>query len=116
MKEGETSPIFEIMGEGTKGTPMIMESCKLPYCIERGAELIGWDKKYPRIQVGPHTIRSVGMAIAMQGSGIPLMDMGSSSIKLNDDGTYVVTSGSHRYGQGSDTVITQMSPEELMTP
>ncbi|HKM10356.1 MAG TPA: molybdopterin cofactor-binding domain-containing protein [Bacilli bacterium] len=115
MKEGETSPIFEIMGEGTKGTPMIMESCKLPYCIERGAELIGWDKKYPRIQVGPHTIRSVGMAIAMQGSGIPLMDMGSSSIKLNDDGTYVVTSGATDIGQGSDTVITQIVAEELMT-
>ncbi|HNX16544.1 MAG TPA: molybdopterin-dependent oxidoreductase [Bacilli bacterium] len=115
MKEGETSPIFEVMGEGTKGTPMIMESCKLPYCIERGAELIGWDKKYPRVQVGPHTIRSVGMAIAMQGSGIPFMDMGSSSIKLNDDGSYVVTSGATDIGQGSDTVITQIVAEELMT-
>ena len=62
MKEKETSPIFEIMGEGTKGTAMIMESCKLPYCIKRGKELIHWDEKYPSKQVGPHTIRSVGMA------------------------------------------------------
>ncbi|MFA6675470.1 MAG: molybdopterin cofactor-binding domain-containing protein [Bacilli bacterium] len=115
MKEGETSPIFEIMGEGTKGTPMIMESCKLPYCITRGAELIGWDKKYPRLQVGPHKVRAVGMAIAMQGSGIPYMDMGSSSIKLNDDGSYMVTSGATDIGQGSDTVITQIVAEELMT-
>lgn len=115
MKEGETSPIFEIMGEGTKGTPMIMESCKLPYCINRGAELIGWDKKYPRVQVGPHKVRSVGMAIAMQGSGIPFSDMGSSSIKLNDDGSYFVTSGATDIGQGSDTVITQIVAEELMT-
>lgn len=115
MKEGETSPIFEIMGEGTKGTPMIMETCKLPYCITRGAELIGWDKKYPRVQVGPHTVRAVGMAIAMQGSGIPYMDMGAASIKLNDDGTYVVTCGATELGQGSDTVITQIVAEELMT-
>jgi hypothetical protein len=65
MREKETSPIFEIMGEGTKGTAMIMESCKLPYCIDRGAELIDWKNKYPRKQVGPHKVRSVGCAIAM---------------------------------------------------
>ena len=53
MKEKETSPIFKIMGEGTEGTAMIMESCKLPYCIKRGKELIEWDKKYPVKKVGP---------------------------------------------------------------
>jgi CO/xanthine dehydrogenase Mo-binding subunit len=115
MKEKETSPIFEIMGEGTTGTAMIMESCKLPYCIKRGKELIGWDEKYPRKQVGPHTIRSVGMAIAMQGSGIPFLDMGSCSIKLNDGGSYMVTVGATDIGQGSDTVIAQIVAEELQT-
>lgn len=115
MKEKETSPIFEIMGEGTKGTPMIMESCKLPYCIKRGKELIGWDEKYPRKVVGPHTIRSVGMAIAMQGSGIPFLDMGSCTIKLNDGGSYMVTVGATDIGQGSDTVIAQIVAEELST-
>ena len=115
MKEKETSPIFEIMGEGTKGTAMIMESCKLPYCISRGQELIGWKDKYPRIQVGPHTVRSVGMAIAMQGSGIPYMDMASCTIKLNDGGSYMVTMGATDIGQGSDTVMVQIIAEELMT-
>ena len=115
MKEKETSPIFEIMGEGTKGTAMIMESCKLPYCIDRGAELIDWKNKYPRKQVGPHTIRSVGCAIAMQGSGIPFMDMGSCSIKLNDGGSYNVTVGATDIGQGSDTLIAQIVAEELGT-
>lgn len=115
MKENETSPIFEIMGEGTKGTAMIMESCKLPYCIERGAELIGWKNKYPRVQVGPHTVRAVGMAIAMQGSGIPYMDMASCTIKLNDGGFYMVTMGATDIGQGSDTVMAQIVAEELMT-
>ena len=115
MKEKETSPIFEIMGEGTKGTPMIMESCKLPYCIKRGKELIKWDEKYPSKQVGPHTIRSVGMAIAMQGSGIPFLDMGSCSIKLNDGGSFMVTVGATDIGQGSDTAIAQIVAETLQT-
>lgn len=115
MKEKETSPIFEIMGEGTEGTAMIMESCKLPYCIKRGRELIEWDKKWPRKEVGPHKVRAVGCAIAMQGSGIPFLDMGSCTIKLNDGGSYMVTVGATDIGQGSDTMISQIVAEELQT-
>ena len=115
MREKETSPIFEIMGEGTEGTAMIMESCKLPYCIKRGRELMNWDEKYPVKQVGPHKVRSVGCAIAMQGSGIPFLDMGSCTIKLNDGGSYMVTVGATDIGQGSDTIISQIVAEELGT-
>lgn len=115
MKEKETSPIFEIMGEGTKGTAMIMESCKLPYCIKRGAELINWNKNWPRVKVSDTKVRGYGMAIAMQGSGIPFMDMGSCSIKLNDGGSYNVTVGATDIGQGSDTLIAQIVAEELQT-
>ena len=115
MKEKETSPIFEIMGEGTKGTAMIMESCKLPYCIKRGAELIDWEHNFPRKKVSDTKVRGYGMAIAMQGSGIPFMDMGSASIKLNDGGSYMVTVGATDIGQGSDTIISQIVAEELDT-
>ncbi len=115
MKEKETSPIFEIMGEGTKGTAMIMESCKLPYCIKRGAELIDWEHNYPRKVISENKVRGYGMAIAMQGSGIPFMDMGSATIKLNDGGSYMVTVGATDIGQGSDTIISQIVAEELET-
>ena len=115
MKEKETSPIFEIMGEGTKGTAMIMESCKLPYCIKRGAELINWNKNWPRVKVSDTKVRGYGMAIAMQGSGIPFIDMGSCTIKLNDGGSYNVTVGATDIGQGSDTLIAQIVAEELQT-
>ena len=115
MKEKETSPIFEIMGEGTKGTAMIMESCKLPYCIKRGAELIDWEHNYPRKVISDTKVRGYGMAIAMQGSGIPFMDMGSATIKLNDGGHYTVLVGATDIGQGSDTIISQIVAEELGT-
>ncbi|MDA3931515.1 MAG: molybdopterin-dependent oxidoreductase [Tenericutes bacterium] len=114
MKENETSPIFAIMGEGTEGTPMNMETCKLEECVSRGKELIHWDDIYPFVDKGDK-IRSVGMAIAMQGSGIPLIDMGSASIKLNDDGFYNLMVGATEIGQGSDTVLTQIAAEVLMT-
>lgn len=114
MKENETSPIFAIMGEGTEGTAMMMETCKLEECVSKGKELIGWDKIYPFKDKGDK-IHSVGMAIAMQGSGIPLIDMGSASIKLNDDGFYNLMVGATEIGQGSDTVLSQIAAEVLMT-
>ncbi len=113
--EGETSPIFEIMGEGTAGTAMIMESCKLDYCVKRGIELIDWKKKYPRVDLKNHKIKAVGMAIAMQGSGIPYIDMGAATIKLNDDGFYNLMVGATDIGQGSDTILAQIAAEALMT-
>lgn len=115
IKENETSPIFAIMGEGTEGTAMMMDTCKLDYCVKRGKELINWDQIYPSKQINNHTIRSVGMAIAMQGSGIPYIDMGSATIKLNDDGFYNLLIGATEIGQGSDTVLAQIAAEELLT-
>ncbi|HRY77582.1 MAG TPA: xanthine dehydrogenase family protein molybdopterin-binding subunit [Candidatus Izemoplasmatales bacterium] len=115
MREGETSPIFAIMGEGTEGTAMMMNSCKLPYCVERGMELIDWKNKYPRVPLGAEKVRGVGMAIAMQGSGIPLIDMASATLKLNDGGFYNLTVGATDIGQKSDTILGQIAAEELQT-
>jgi len=55
------------------------------------------------------------MALAMQGSGIPYIDMGAATIKLNDGGFYNLTVGATDIGQGSDTVLAQIAAEELMT-
>ncbi|PKK98185.1 MAG: aldehyde oxidase [Tenericutes bacterium HGW-Tenericutes-2] len=115
IQEGETSPIFAIMGEGTEGTAMNMETCKLDYCVKRGCDLIDWKNKYPRIKINDQKIKSVGMALAMQGSGIPYIDMGSATIKLNDGGFYNLMVGATEIGQGSDTVLAQIAAEELLT-
>jgi len=115
MKENETSPIFKIMGEGTEGTAMNMDTCKLDACIDQGLDLIGWSKTYPKIQMSPTKVKAVGMAIAMQGSGIPYIDMGAATIKLNDDGFYNLMVGATDIGQGSDTVLAQIAAETLMT-
>ncbi len=113
MKEGETSPIFAIMGEGTEGTAMTMDSCKLEYCVNRGIELIDWKKRYPTKTSKDSIRRGVGMAIAMQGSGIPYIDMGAATLKLNDDGFYNLMVGATDIGQGSDTILAQIAAEVL---
>lgn len=113
IREGETSPIFKIMGEGTEGIEMTMESCKLDYCVTRGMELMGWKDKYPSKKVSEHKVRGVGMALAMQGSGIPYIDMASAVIKLNDDGFFNLLIGATDIGQGSDTILAQIAAESL---
>ena len=115
IKETETSPIFKIMGEGTEGIEMFMESCKLEYCVDRGSELVKWKELYPRKQISETKVKGVGMAIAMQGSGIPYIDMGAATIKLNDDGFYNLMIGATDIGQGSDTVLAQIAAETLGT-
>jgi len=115
MKEGESSPIFAIMGEGTEGTAMTMDSCKLEFCVNRGMELIDWKNKYPRVQVSPDKVRGVGMAIAMQGSGIPLIDMASATVKLNDGGFFNLIIGATDIGQKSDTILGQIAAEAIGT-
>jgi putative selenate reductase molybdopterin-binding subunit len=114
--EGETSPIFAIMGEGTEGTAMNMDTCKLDECVKRGKTLIDWESKYPNKKMDQDKVKGVGMAIAMQGSGIPYIDMAAATIKLNDDGFYNLMVGATDIGQGSDTVLSQIAAEELMVP
>ena len=63
----------------------VSNSCALDRCLERAAKMIGWEDKYPARDMGNGKVRSVGMAMSMQGSGIPVW-MGSADIKLNEDG------------------------------
>lgn len=116
MSEGETSPIFAIMGEGTEGVPMTIESCKLDECVRRGKEMIGWDEKYPRREIAPGKVRGVGMALAMQGSGIAGIDMGAATLKLNDQGSFNLLIGATDLGTGSDTILAQIAAETLQVP
>ncbi|MBN2170089.1 MAG: molybdopterin-dependent oxidoreductase [Candidatus Krumholzibacteriota bacterium] len=116
IREGETSPIFAVMGEGTAGVAQTVESCKLDQCVRRARELIGWDAKYPRREAGPHRVRGVGMAIAMQGSGIPAIDMAGAVLKLNDRGFFSLLVGATDLGTGSDTILAQMAAEVLGVP
>jgi CO/xanthine dehydrogenase Mo-binding subunit len=113
IAEGQTSEVFKIMGEGGEGVEMIVESCKLDYCVKRGCRLIDWLPSRLAYEVAPGRIRAKGMAIAMQGSGIPLIDMGSANLELQDDGFFKLHMGATDLGTGSDTILAQIAAEEL---
>ncbi|MBM4372178.1 MAG: molybdopterin-dependent oxidoreductase, partial [Deltaproteobacteria bacterium] len=112
IRSGESSPVFEALGEGGPGVAQSIGSCGLPACLDRGAEAIGWATRRGRTQTGV-VRRGVGMACLMQGSSIPGVDMGAAWMKLNDDGSFNLHVGATDLGTGSDTVLSQIAAEVL---
>lgn len=112
---GTEVPILKELGEGpVLGQPHI-SSCELAACIRAGAEEIGWKKNRGR-PGGGRFRRGMGMAIMMQGSSIPYIDMASAFIKMNEDGSFNLLMGATEIGQGSDTVLSQIAAEVLTVP
>lgn len=105
VKEGETTFAYD----------KPINSANLEECIRKGKEMIKWDEKYPSKDLGNGKVRSVGMALTMQGSGIANIDTSSVEIRLNDDGNYTLFVGSTDMGTGSDTILAQMACDILET-
>ena len=88
-------------------------SCALDRCLARVKEMIDWDNKYPCRDMGNGKVRSVGVAMAMQGSSISNLDVGSATLKVNDDGFYTLMIGAADMGTGCDTILAQIAAEVL---
>ena len=88
-------------------------ACALDKCMSRCREIFGWDEKYPVRDMGNGKIRTAGVAMAMQGSCISNVDVGSATIKLSDDGTYNLIIGAADMGTGCDTILAQMLAEHM---
>ncbi|CUN74362.1 xanthine dehydrogenase family protein molybdopterin-binding subunit [Clostridium disporicum] len=104
VKEGDVMPAY--YGE-------IANSCALDRCLEKAKNMIDWDNKYPARDMGNGKIRSVGIAMAMQGSGISNIDTAAVEIKLNDDGFYTLMIGASDMGTGCDTILAQIAADCL---
>ena len=107
VKEGQVMPAYY----GETNT-----SCALDRCMARAKEMMGWNQKYPAKDMGNGKVRGVGVAMCMQGSGISGLDVGSATIKMNDDGFYTLSIGATDMGTGCDTILAQIAAEELDCP
>ena len=104
VREGDIMPAYY-------GEPNT--SCALDRCLKKVHDMIGWEDKYPRRDLGNGKIRAVGMGMAMQGSGISGMDVGSATLKLNEGGFYSLIIGAADMGTGCDTTLAQIAAEVL---
>ena len=119
LRAGEYHPFSTAWSEGREPHPEVIETCGLAECVQRGRAAIGWDEKYGNAawrMASANLRKGVGVALVMQGTAIPYLDMGSASIKMNDDGSFNLLVGATDLGTGSDTVLAQMAAEVLGVP
>ena len=86
-------------------------ACALDKCMQHCRELFGWAEKFPVRDMGNGKVRAAGVAMAMQGSCISNVDVGSATVKLSEDGTYNLVIGAADMGTGCDTILAQMVAE-----
>lgn len=104
VKEGDVMPAYY---------NQVNTSCALDRCLTRVKEMIKWDEKYPVKMISDTKARYVGMGMAMQGSGISGVDVGSATLKLNDEGFFTMNIGAADMGTGCDTILSQIAAEIL---
>jgi probable selenate reductase molybdenum-binding subunit len=113
IRTGETSPIFKALGEGREGVTQYIQSCALDELLEKGAKEIGWFEKHGKERRNGSKVYGIGMSMHMQGSGIPLIDMGAATLKMNEDGSFNLLYGGTDLGTGLDTIAAQIVAETL---
>lgn len=118
---GEYHPFSTAWNEGREPRPEIIHTVGLEQCVAQGRAAINWDDKFnnavwKQIKDAPHKKKGIGVAMVMQGTAIPYLDMGGASIKMNDDGSFNLLVGATDLGTGSDTVLAQMAAEVLGVP
>ncbi len=104
VREGEVMPAY---------FDQVNSSCALDRCLKKVHEMIRWEEKYPVRDMGNGKVRSVGMGMALQGSGIAGLDVGSATLRLGDENTYNLTIGAADMGTGCDTILAQIAAEVL---
>jgi len=133
VRAGEYHPFSTAWNEGREPRPEIINTVGLEQCVAQGKAAIGWDSKYGNEEWRQSSIvnrqhlhwhkvevssirKGIGVAMVMQGTAIPYLDMGGASIKMNDDGSFNLLVGATDLGTGSDTVLAQMAAEVLGVP
>lgn len=88
-----------------------LQSCTLDKCLAKAKEMIHWDEKFNAKKADGDKVRGIGMALAMQGSGIANVDIAAVELKLQDDGFYTLMIGATDMGTGCDTILAQIAAE-----
>ena len=107
VREGMAMPAY--FGE-------VANACALDRCMQHCSDMFGWKEKFPVRDMGNGKVRAVGVAMSMQGSGISGIDVGSVTVKLNDDGGYMLLIAAADMGTGCDTILAQMVAEHMECP
>ncbi len=84
--------------------------------IEKTKELARWDERPHSWKIDDRHYGGLGIGVAMQGSGIAGIDTAAVEIRLQDDGNFILYTGSSDMGMGANTILLQMACEVLECP
>ncbi|MBU3955767.1 molybdopterin-dependent oxidoreductase [bacterium] len=112
VTKGYRIDILKQLGEGREGLAQKLSSCGLQECIKQGLNKYNkWENK--KNSSDEDIAQGKGMAVMMQGSGIPGLDAANAMVKMISDGTFMLYIGGADLGTGEDTVAAKVAAEEL---
>ena len=94
----------------------IMDSGLFQETVNKVKEMARWDERPHSWDIDERYRGGLGMALALQGSGVANIDVASVEIRLGDDSNYTLYTGSSDMGMGANTILTQMACEALGCP
>jgi CO/xanthine dehydrogenase Mo-binding subunit len=102
-----------IVGEGDAfATGEILHAVPIREALLCVADAIRW--REPPAQPGGSRVRGKGLACMIKSTMTPTVS--SATVKMEEDGSVTVLTGTVEIGQGSDTVLAQMAADVLAVP
>lgn len=92
-------------------TGEVIKAAAYQECLEKVVKELEYEK--PCDDPGPGKARGKGIAGGWKSPSMPTNAASSAIIRMNEDGTFYLSTSAQDIGQGSDTVMTQIAAEVL---
>lgn len=98
-----------------KASYISLGNARVIECLEKGAAAFGWSERFNREPDRGRFRRGVGLACAAHKNGMygGFPEHSTMTLKMNEDGSFILNTGLHELGCGTITSITQIAAEVL---
>lgn len=98
-----------------KASSLSLGNARAIECLEKGAVRFGWNERYYRMPDKGRYRRGVGFACAAHKNGMygGFPEHSTMTLKMNEDGSFILNTGLHDLGCGTITSIKQIAAEVL---
>ena len=98
-----------------KASQISLGNARVIECLEQGAAAFEWSERFSREPDHGRFRRGVGLACAAHKNGMygGFPEHSTMTLKMNEDGSFILNTGLHELGCGTITSITQIAAEVL---
>lgn len=96
-------------------TQFSLGNARVLECLEKGAQAFGWQERVKRASSPGRFRKGVGLACAAHKNGMygGFPEHSTMTLKMNEDGSFILNTGLHEMGCGTITSIAQITAEVL---